>query len=910
MTEPFSQRMIPLAMGAVLLTALAGPVGPALAQDEPSVSAGSEATEFVEADGIRVSQSTASFELQNFVDPDILALLAQPVAADPDQHDHRHDYQALFQGGSLPVLTVPLDGASEMVIIQPRDAQGRGVEHTQLALRSNDGADWSPWTLLHSDGEEGPDGLPGQEGSSPAAIAGAGSIGPIWVGEGATVVEVALLVGEVEHVTTEALDVPEGPGETSFDSFNAQLLASAASWAGQPVIRSRTEWGSPGFQTGTAGCEDGPRYAESLRAMVVHHTVTTNDYSQDEVPKLLRGIHRFHTVSRGWCDVAYNFLVDRFGTLWEGRSGGITRPVIGGHARGFNSNTFAVALLGQHQSNISSPAPARPSAASLQAIKDLGAWKLRMHGVDPNGQTLLKNTASDGVLKHPPAQYVSVPTILGHRDLGVTSCPGNWTMPVVADMKAEFTPRALAAPIPYATTGITGNDFGPKIMAVDTRGGLRPALGQAAPASAPGGGAAAIAVGGTATAGYVLASDGTVRPYGDAPAVGSKPAGGSAPVDLVVRDSGKSGYVITADGRLHGFGGSVADRTSRGAAGVVAGDVNDDKVGYTVSASGRLFPVLNSPAAALKNQPAGKVIDLVVWSGGTSGYVLTDRGEVIGFGAATSFGDVVPTTPVSVVAGPNQNGGWVLDSEGRFWNFGDERPVTTASTHVGSGNAADAVLTGYDLSATRFGASSDFKYISGVLKRLSPQTVSAPFVDHWNWKTDFNGTISLGNAMVRRPEFTDSIVDDMYQRALNRSPDRDGRNYWTGLLNNDRISLRDMGVFFYGSDELFKRSGTSGRYVDALYASLLHRSPDAEGRAYWAGLLDSGRATPAEVTGGFYDSIESRRDRVDALYKRIGGSGLSGEQRERWANELLASDDLTLAAEMVASPTFYRYLIN
>jgi hypothetical protein len=711
------------------------------------------------------------------------------------------------------------------------------------------------------------------------------------------------LYGAAASLLTEALDVPDLTPKQKATLAKQTLTKGVVSWGAKPSIRSNDEWGTTGFQRGTEGCDDGPRYADSMRAMVVHHTVTTNSYAQDEVPKLLRGIQRFHTVTRGWCDVAYNFLVDRFGTIWEGRSGGVDRPVIGGHARGFNSNTFAVALLGQHQSNISRPAPARPSSESLRAVKALGEWKLRLHGVDPNGRALLKNTATDGVLKHPPAAYVSVPTIVGHRDLGETSCPGNWTMPVVAEMRTEFAPRHVSAAVPYAADAIEGNDYGPKLLAVDVHGGLRPALGQATPDNAPPGGAGAIAVGGTATAGYVLTKSGTVLPYGDAPAVTGRP-GGSNPVDLIVRDSGKSGYVVTSDGFLHAFGGRVLDRSSNGAA--VAGDINDSKVGYTVSASGQLNPVLQTPPASLRVKPRGTVVDISAWPEGHSGYVVTDRGEVIGYGQATSYGDVTSGQAVAVVAGPNRNGGWVLESQGRWIRFGDERPVTVASTHVGSDIAVDAVLTGYDLTGSRFKQSADYTYIRAVLGRLRPEQNSAVFIDHWNWKTDHGGTIALGESIVRDQGFTDSIVEDMYERALGRTPDGAGKQYWTMLLNSQRVSLRDMGVYFFGSDELYRRYGSSGAYLDALYQALLHRAPDAAGRAYWAGLLDSRRATPAEVTAGFYDSLESRRDRVDALYRRVSGSSPSADQREEWAEDLLDSDDLTLAARMIASPAYYR----
>ncbi len=844
---------------------------------------------------MRASESIHEFVPTTAPDAGLLAI------AEVDEHDRA----PLAKLGPMSSTVVPLDGRSEMVILEPLLPAGVVTSETRLAVRSTDDGHRSDWQLLHTQPEEGPDGTPGGEGSGERSAQTSGAIGPIWVGEGTTQIEVVLLDGQAASLRVEALDAPGV--QPAVDGDKSPSAKVSASWGLRPAIRSNADWGSPGFQRQNAGCSEGPRYADSMRAMVVHHTVTTNGYGQDEVPKLLQGIHRFHTKTRGWCDVAYNFLVDRFGTIWEGRSGGIDRPVIGGHARGFNSNTFAVALLGQHQGGISNPPPAHPSAASLQAVEALGAWKLRLHGVDPNGTTLLKNTATDGVMKHPPSQYVEVPTILAHRDLGVTSCPGNRALPVVGEMKSTFTPRHTGT-VPYVMEGVTGGDFGPKLLAVDSYGGLRPGLAQAAPANPPGGaGAPAIAVGGTPTAGYVLAADGTLRPYGDAPAVSGKP-GGSNPVDLIVRDSGTSGYVITSDGFLHGFGGRVRDRSSNGSA--VAGDVTDDILGYTVSRSGVLNPIGDSPPARLNAPMVGQAIDLSLFPSGKSGLVLSDIGEVIGFGGATNFGDVVPSTPVAVVAGPNANGGWVLDTEGRWWTFGDERPVVPSSTNRGVNAAVDAVRTGYDTTGSSFRQSSDFDYITGVYQRILGRSPTAGQLDHWNWKTDHQGTIALGREMVRQSTFIDGIVDTMYRRALNREPDAAGRAYWTALLRDGGLSVKKMGIYFYGSKELYLRSGSPEGYIEALYRSLLHREPDAEGRAYWVERLRSGRLSPAGVTREFYNSLESRRDRVDSLYRQIAGVRPADEIREEWAAALLSSDDLSVAARMIASPTYYRFLVG
>ena len=100
----------------------------------------------------------------------------------------------------------------------------------------------------------------------------------------------------------------------------------------RPPMSGRGVWGADeSWRNG------GPRYNATIEQVHVHHTANSNDYAEQDVPALLRGIYRYHTHSLGWSDIAYNFLVDRFGRAWVGRAGGAARPVRGAHTLGFNA---------------------------------------------------------------------------------------------------------------------------------------------------------------------------------------------------------------------------------------------------------------------------------------------------------------------------------------------------------------------------------------------------------------------------------------------------------------------------------------------------------------------------------------------------------------------------------------------
>ena len=91
---------------------------------------------------------------------------------------------------------------------------------------------------------------------------------------------------------------------------------------------------------------------------------------------MVRGIQSYHMDANGYCDIAYNFLIDKYGQIFEGRDGGIDKPVIGGHAGGFNTGSVGVALIGDYST-------VKPTDAQWQALVHLLRWRLSVGGVDP-----------------------------------------------------------------------------------------------------------------------------------------------------------------------------------------------------------------------------------------------------------------------------------------------------------------------------------------------------------------------------------------------------------------------------------------------------------------------------------------------------------------------------------------------
>ena len=87
----------------------------------------------------------------------------------------------------------------------------------------------------------------------------------------------------------------------------------------------------------------GPLAAEEVRFLLVHHTAASTQHRASDVPGILGAMYRFHTGEKAWPDIAYNFLVDREGGVWEGRAGSLAGPVAADATGG--SQGFARARL-------------------------------------------------------------------------------------------------------------------------------------------------------------------------------------------------------------------------------------------------------------------------------------------------------------------------------------------------------------------------------------------------------------------------------------------------------------------------------------------------------------------------------------------------------------------------------------
>ncbi|MCX6372007.1 MAG: N-acetylmuramoyl-L-alanine amidase, partial [Actinobacteria bacterium] len=300
-----------------------------------------------------------------------------------------------------------------------------------LRLRTSaDGRSWSPW-------RRAPLELAAEVGGPPRAF-----IEPVWTGT-ARYVQVAATAAGAEgspaalrNVRVVAIDSTDD-GATAARAAGAELRVgvgaagvsfAAPAAAGAPEIVTRREWGADeSWRSGS------PDYAR-VKMVFIHHTASGNTYTAAEAPAIMRAIYAYHTRSLGWSDIAYNFLVDRFGTIYEGRYGGIRRGVVGAQTLGFNTGSSGVSVIGNFAADA-------PPAAALAALEKLLAWKLRIHHLKPMGTARLTCSASE---KYAYGAKVTFPVIAGHRQANHTECPGNIFYPLLPTVRLEAAGRPQA----------------------------------------------------------------------------------------------------------------------------------------------------------------------------------------------------------------------------------------------------------------------------------------------------------------------------------------------------------------------------------------------------------------------------------------------------------------------------------
>ena len=333
----------------------------------------------------------------------LLAVLAVTLAAPAS---------ALAEGPTLIARDVPLHAARTPAASTPRfnmvAVHWRGSGSVAYRTRAAGGT-WSAWQTTDTDGN----------------VQRGWQLGNLnWVG------------------TADAIRFRTQGQVTSLRAYYVwsppeKLLARRLLIANAPPIIPRLSWGA-----NESIRRAPPQYADAIHFAVVHHTAGSNNYTRAQSAAIVRGIEIYHVEGNGWNDIGYNLLVDKYGQVFEGRYGGVDRPVIGAHAEGFNDGSVGVAVIGDYNS-------VRLPAAAKAALEQVLAWRLDLAHVDPLSTLLWPSGGNPRFPKNVP---VFLRAISGHRDTGYTDCPGNALYAELPEIARDVA--ALGGPKIYAPAAV------------------------------------------------------------------------------------------------------------------------------------------------------------------------------------------------------------------------------------------------------------------------------------------------------------------------------------------------------------------------------------------------------------------------------------------------------------------------
>lgn len=335
---------------------------------------------------------------------------ANDRAVDPLNEPVVADAEASATAGRVETDPIEVSAVQTIGVTWPAEVDAEGLD---LHVRTLVDGEWSEWEALESDvspdsGTAEADNVRG--GTEALAVPDADAVQLSFAAStagGPDGMRLALVVPDADASASD-----QAPVVSTMPAAYVRVASASSSLpsASAPALISRAAWGArPPVCT--------PDVASTILAAVVHHTAGPNSYSTvTQAMQQIRNDQAYHIDGRGWCDIGYNFIVDKWGNIYEGRVGSADAPVIGVHAGGFNTATVGISMLGDY-STLSPPAAAQESVARVIA------WRLGAYYRDP-ASTISYTTPGGENSIYPAGTSLALPTIIGHRDVANTACPG------------------------------------------------------------------------------------------------------------------------------------------------------------------------------------------------------------------------------------------------------------------------------------------------------------------------------------------------------------------------------------------------------------------------------------------------------------------------------------------------------
>ncbi|MCD6520234.1 MAG: SpoIID/LytB domain-containing protein [Anaerolineae bacterium] len=268
---------------------------------------------------------------------------------------------------------------------------------------SQDGDSWGEWCSLQEDED-----APGRHGwHSTNLLLGEGRFFQYRVrfrvsSEGESPVLTSLRV--------VCLDTRPGPTAAELAATYGGVSSS------RPLVIPRSAWGAEEHLMFWP-----PEYRVP-KVIILHHTGSA-DTGLDPAA-VVRALYYYDAVVREWGDIGYNYLIDRFGNIYEGRSGG--PGVVGRHARRFDWGSIGVALIGDYDKE-------DVPSATLERLEEWLAWQCRDYFISPLGEGAF-------------IDQEGLPKIMAHRDCAANTCPGERLYALLPEIRLRTLQKMAQIP--------------------------------------------------------------------------------------------------------------------------------------------------------------------------------------------------------------------------------------------------------------------------------------------------------------------------------------------------------------------------------------------------------------------------------------------------------------------------------
>jgi len=302
---------------------------------------------------------------------------------------------------------------------------------------------WSPWRTLHYSEDHGVDvdsaEAQGARNGTDPVITGESDGVALRLESNSGRIPTDLQVSLIDSPMTTQDRLLARSVRTAVAPVASSVTSPQGAVVQRPMIVTRAQWGADESWRDAV-----PRMGTSIIAGFIHHTATTSSYTPEQAPGQMRNLYAYFTKSLKYADMGYNFLVDKYGTIYEGRAGctasttdtcdGPSLPVQGAHTAGMNEDTFAVSVIG----NFDTGKPTEDSAAAIvNSLASVAAWKLAPYGLYPKDMTSITSTDTSGKSRYGNGEIAKTSVLSAHRDVGLTVCPGRYLYPYMDEIRTK-----------------------------------------------------------------------------------------------------------------------------------------------------------------------------------------------------------------------------------------------------------------------------------------------------------------------------------------------------------------------------------------------------------------------------------------------------------------------------------------